>query len=89
MCYVSMARRLFGAEVKSQGLSVYCNEMCTVYTTEEDCTIPDLLSCVLFLLQTIGTLEEVTVPQNGINHEGITALAHAFEHSPNLRVRKD
>lgn len=36
--------------------------------------------------QVIGTLEEVHMPQNGINHPGITALAQAFALNPLLRV---
>ncbi|XP_019646816.1 PREDICTED: ran GTPase-activating protein 1-like isoform X1 [Branchiostoma belcheri] len=34
----------------------------------------------------IGTLEEVSMPQNGIQHQGITALAEAFSQNNNLRV---
>lgn len=34
----------------------------------------------------IGSLEEIYMPQNGINHPGITALANAMQHNPNLRV---
>ncbi|XP_078600657.1 ran GTPase-activating protein 1-like isoform X1 [Branchiostoma floridae x Branchiostoma japonicum] len=34
----------------------------------------------------IGTLEEVSMPQNGIQHLGITALAEAFSENKNLRV---
>ncbi|KAI4873477.1 hypothetical protein NFI96_032560, partial [Prochilodus magdalenae] len=34
----------------------------------------------------IGSLEEVHMPQNGINHPGITALAMAMQHNLNLRV---
>lgn len=34
----------------------------------------------------MGSLEEVCMPQNGINHEGITALAGAFECNKNLRI---
>ncbi|KAG8556496.1 hypothetical protein GDO81_018096 [Engystomops pustulosus] len=34
----------------------------------------------------IGTLEEVHMPQNGINHAGITALAEAFKVNPLLKV---
>lgn len=36
--------------------------------------------------QIIGTLEEVHMPQNGINHPGITALAQAFAINPLLKV---
>lgn len=36
--------------------------------------------------QVIGTLKEVHMPQNGINHPGITALAQAFAINPLLRV---
>ncbi|XP_059892906.1 ran GTPase-activating protein 1b isoform X1 [Gadus macrocephalus] len=34
----------------------------------------------------LGSLEEVHVPQNGINHPGIRALASAMQHNPHLRV---
>ena len=34
----------------------------------------------------MGSLEEVHVPQNGINHPGIRALASAMQHNPQLRV---
>lgn len=34
----------------------------------------------------MGSLEEVHVPQNGINHPGVTALATAMQHNPQLRV---
>lgn len=34
----------------------------------------------------VGTLEEVAMPQNGIFHEGIAALADAFSTNNNLRV---
>lgn len=41
----------------------------------------------MFLIrQVIGTLKEVHMPQNGINHPGITALAQAFAINPLLRV---
>lgn len=36
--------------------------------------------------QIIGTLEEVHMPQNGINHPGVTALAQAFAINPLLRI---
>ena len=36
-------------------------------------------------MQAMGSLEEVRMPQNGIYHEGITALAEAFAHNKNLR----
>ncbi|CAJ0576295.1 unnamed protein product, partial [Mesorhabditis spiculigera] len=35
--------------------------------------------------QTLGSLEEITMHQNGIKQEGITALAAAFQHNPNLK----
>lgn len=38
------------------------------------------------VFQTIGTLEEIAMPQNGIYHIGITALAQAFEHNPELKI---
>ncbi|KAL0198915.1 hypothetical protein M9458_007455, partial [Cirrhinus mrigala] len=34
----------------------------------------------------IGSLEEVHMPQNGINYQGVTALATAMEQNPQLRV---
>lgn len=33
----------------------------------------------------IGTLEEIQLPQNGIQHEGIAALAETVKHNKNLR----
>jgi hypothetical protein len=35
----------------------------------------------------MGSLEEVVMPQNVIYFEGLTALAEAFSHNPNLRYR--
>lgn len=34
----------------------------------------------------MGSLEEVHMPQNGINHPGVTALATAMQHNPGLRI---
>lgn len=34
----------------------------------------------------MGSLEEVHMPQNGINHAGVMALASAMRHNPELRV---
>ena len=36
--------------------------------------------------QLMGSLEEVHMPQNGINHPGVTALATAVQHNAGLRV---
>ncbi|KAM3592368.1 uncharacterized protein V6R79_017402 [Siganus canaliculatus] len=36
--------------------------------------------------QLLGSLEEVHMPQNGINYSGIIALASAMRHNPELRV---
>ncbi|XP_033962978.1 ran GTPase-activating protein 1b isoform X1 [Pseudochaenichthys georgianus] len=36
--------------------------------------------------QLMGSLEEVHMPQNGINHAGVMALASAMRHNPDLRV---
>nr|XP_019938462.1 PREDICTED: ran GTPase-activating protein 1-like [Paralichthys olivaceus]XP_019938463.1 PREDICTED: ran GTPase-activating protein 1-like [Paralichthys olivaceus] len=36
--------------------------------------------------QLMGSLEEVHMPQNGINHTGVMALASAMRHNPELRV---
>jgi Ran GTPase-activating protein (RanGAP) involved in mRNA processing and transport len=41
---------------------------------------------VLLLLQVMGSLEHVAMPQNGIQHEGIEALAGAFAECKNLKV---
>ncbi len=38
------------------------------------------------LIQAIGTLEHVSMPQNGICKEGIMALARAFGNNPQLKV---
>ncbi|PSN49681.1 Ran GTPase-activating protein 1 [Blattella germanica] len=38
------------------------------------------------VFKTVGTLEEVVMPQNGIYHVGITALSEAFTYNPNLKV---
>lgn len=38
-----------------------------------------------FILQQIGTLEEIVMPQNGIRAEGILELAKAVEASPYLK----
>uniref|UniRef100_A0A182MJM7 Ran-GTPase activating protein 1 C-terminal domain-containing protein n=1 Tax=Anopheles culicifacies TaxID=139723 RepID=A0A182MJM7_9DIPT len=35
---------------------------------------------------TIGTLEQIETPQNGIYHVGITALSEAFKKNKNLRI---
>lgn len=34
----------------------------------------------------MGSMEEVHMPQNGINHAGVTALAEAMQHNPGLRI---
>ncbi|GAB0096758.1 Ran GTPase-activating protein [Sergentomyia squamirostris] len=34
----------------------------------------------------VKSLEEVTMPQNGIYHDGITALSHAFQENPDMKV---
>ena len=36
--------------------------------------------------QTLGSLVEVSMPQNGIYHEGIASLAEAFGNNPKLEV---
>ncbi|XP_060884053.1 ran GTPase-activating protein 1b [Labrus mixtus] len=36
--------------------------------------------------QLMGSLEEVHMPQNGINHAGVISLASAMRHNPELRV---
>ena len=33
----------------------------------------------------IGTLEEIQIPQNGIQHQGIARMADCVRHSPHLR----
>ena len=39
------------------------------------------------ILQAMGSLVEVSMPQNGIDAEGICALAKAFSKNTNLEVR--
>ena len=34
----------------------------------------------------MGSLEEITVPQNGIRPEGVLSLAEAFKENKNLKV---
>ena len=34
----------------------------------------------------MGSMEEVHMPQNGINHPGVTALATAMQHNAGLRI---
>jgi len=41
---------------------------------------------VCVCVQVMGSLVRVSMPQNGINAEGICALAHSFSHNPNLEV---
>lgn len=38
------------------------------------------------ILQTLGSLEEITMPQNGIRPEGVLSLAEAFKENKNLKV---
>lgn len=38
------------------------------------------------MYQLMGSLEEVHMPQNGINHPGVTALASAMQKNPGLRI---
>lgn len=37
-------------------------------------------------MQMIGTLVEVSMPQNGIYAPGITALSEAFKNNPHLKI---
>lgn len=46
----------------------------------------DALMMLTVSCQMMGSLEEVHVPQNGINYKGVMALASAMEHNPELRV---
>lgn len=41
---------------------------------------------ICILLQLIGTLVQVSMPQNGITADGIAALARAFGKNPNLQI---
>lgn len=43
-------------------------------------------SSLFFQCKLIGSLEEVHMPQNGINYAGVMALASAMRHNPELRV---
>ncbi|XP_076007913.1 ran GTPase-activating protein 1b [Genypterus blacodes] len=43
-------------------------------------------SALAHAFQLLGSLEEVHMPQNGINHAGVVALASACRHNPALRV---
>ena len=37
----------------------------------------------------LGSLEEITMPQNGIRPEGVVLLAEAFKQNKNLKVNFD
>jgi len=39
------------------------------------------------VFETLGTLVNVGMPQNGIHHEGVCALAKAFSKNPKMQVR--
>lgn len=41
---------------------------------------------MIIIFQIMGSLEEVHMPQNGINHPGVTALAKALQHNTCLRI---
>ncbi len=41
---------------------------------------------LLFSFKTLGSLEVIQMPQNGIHHLGITALAESFASNKNLKV---
>ena len=41
-------------------------------------------SCIIF--QAIGTLEQISMPQNGIHHPGIAALADAIAENTQLKI---
>ena len=46
-----------------------------------------IFSAFLFHVeQTLGTLREVVMPQNGIYHLGVKALSDAFKHNTDLEV---
>ncbi|XP_049789716.1 ran GTPase-activating protein 1 isoform X2 [Schistocerca nitens] len=38
------------------------------------------------VFKTVGTLEHLSMPQNGIYHVGITAICEALTHNPNLKI---
>ena len=40
----------------------------------------------MIFYQTIGSLEEISMPQNGINHAGVAALAKSFKANTGLKV---
>lgn len=50
-----------------------------------DCCSLIPTNAALLPLQAMKSLEEVHMPQNGINHKGITALADAFKVNSKLR----
>ena len=41
---------------------------------------------IVLYVQAMGSLVRVSMPQNGIDAEGICALANAFRKNPNLEV---
>ena len=42
---------------------------------------------IITLLQIMGSLLHISMPQNGITSDGICALAKAFSSNPNLEVK--
>lgn len=42
--------------------------------------------CFSILFQILGSLEEITMPQNGIRPDGVAELAAAFQENKNLKV---
>lgn len=46
-----------------------------------------LLHSFFCYTKTMGSLIQVSMPQNGISQEGVSALSRAFNRNPNLEVQ--
>lgn len=67
--------------------SISCSRGFTFFLPVVCCCVFKIVpSFFFFLCKLIGSLEEVHMPQNGINHAGVMALASAMRHNPELRV---
>lgn len=84
---------IFGAKIISESL-IYCHNAAKsagtrfklkVFIAGRNRLENDGSKALADAFKLIGTLEEVSIPQNGIYYDGIHALCDAFAHNPNLR----
>uniref|UniRef100_A0A915KSN4 Ran GTPase-activating protein 1 n=1 Tax=Romanomermis culicivorax TaxID=13658 RepID=A0A915KSN4_ROMCU len=84
---------IFGARIISESL-IYCYNSAKNAGTKFELKVfiagrnrleNDGSKALADAFKLIGTLEEVSIPQNGIYYDGIHALCDAFAHNPNLK----